>query len=66
LAFAFGGAGALRFVGFADATLDPWDDMITNKLVGAVALFVLQDSKNDNDEAIPFCVRVTISAVIDF
>ena len=30
----------------------------TNKLAGAVALFVLQDSKNDNDEAIPFCVRV--------
>jgi hypothetical protein len=33
--------------------------MITNKLAGAVALFVLQDSKNnDNDEAIPFFVRV--------
>jgi hypothetical protein len=33
--------------------------MITNNLAGVVALFVLQDSKNnDNDEAIPFCVRV--------
>jgi hypothetical protein len=36
--------------------------MITNKLAGAVALFVLQNSKNDDNEAIPFCVRVTQSA----
>jgi hypothetical protein len=32
--------------------------MITNKLAGAVALFVLQNSKNNDNEAIPFCVRV--------
>ena len=59
LLFGFGVAGDLRFV--ADATLDPWDGMITNKLAGAVALFVLQNSKNNDNEAIPFCVRVTQS-----
>jgi hypothetical protein len=30
----------------------------TNKLAGAVALFVLQNSKNNDNEAIPFCVSV--------
>ena len=56
LLFGFGVAVDLRFV--ADATLDPWDGMITNKLAGAVALFVLQNSKNNDNEAIPFFVRV--------
>ena len=58
LLFGFGEAVDLRFVSFADATLDPWDGMITNKLAGAVALFVLQNSKNNDNEAIPFFVRV--------